>query len=59
VHVGPASIAQLTSGARVTRQAITRHVHVLADASLVHGLRTGRETLWERTPNHCALRSVS
>ena len=41
---GPQSIAQLTSGTRVTRQAITKH-HVLAGAGLVHGLRTGRETL--------------
>jgi len=48
---GPQSIAQLTSGTRVTRQAITKHLHVLAGAGLVHGLRTGRETLWELMPN--------
>jgi DNA-binding transcriptional ArsR family regulator len=48
---GPQSIAQLTSGTRVTRQAITKHLHVLADAGLVHGLRAGRETLWELTPH--------
>ena len=48
---GPQSIAQLTSGGRITRQAITKHLHVLAEAGLVHGLRAGRETLWELTPN--------
>jgi DNA-binding transcriptional ArsR family regulator len=48
---GPQSIAQLTSGTRVTRQALTKHLHVLADAGLVHGLRAGRETLWELTPH--------
>jgi DNA-binding transcriptional ArsR family regulator len=47
----PQSIAQLTSGTRVTRQAITKHLHVLADAGLVQGSRAGRETLWELTPN--------
>ncbi|MEY4581560.1 MAG: hypothetical protein RL701_6263 [Pseudomonadota bacterium] len=47
---GPLSIAQLTQGSRVTRQAITKHLHVLADAGLVRGTRTGRETVWEFSP---------
>lgn len=46
----PLSITQLASGARVTRQAITKHLHVLADAGLVQGIRQGREQLWELTP---------
>jgi len=43
---GPTSIAQLTAGSGVTRQAITKHLHVLADAGLVRGLHQGRECLW-------------
>ena len=41
------SITQLASGSRVTRQAITKHLHVLEDAGLVQGFRQGREQLWE------------
>jgi DNA-binding transcriptional ArsR family regulator len=40
------SIATLTSGTDVTRQAITRHLEVLEDAGLVRGKRRGRERLW-------------
>lgn len=40
------SIAALTSGTDVTRQAVTRHLEVLEDAGLVHGERRGRERLW-------------
>lgn len=40
------SITQLASGARVTRQAVTKHLHVLADARLVSGRRHGRERRW-------------
>ena len=32
---GAMSIAQLTSGTEITRQAVTKHLHVLADAGLV------------------------
>lgn len=41
------SIAELTSGTQITRQAVTKHLHVLADAGLVRGVRSGRERLWE------------
>lgn len=44
---GPLSITQLTDGEQVTRQAITKHLGVLADAGLVRDLRRGRERLWE------------
>jgi DNA-binding transcriptional ArsR family regulator len=44
---GAMSIAQLTSGTDITRQAVTRHLQVLADAGLVRDVKTGRERLWE------------
>jgi DNA-binding transcriptional ArsR family regulator len=43
---GPQSIASLTNGTRVTRQAITKHLHVLADAGLARDLPRGRERIW-------------
>ncbi len=43
---GPQSITQLTTRSDVTRQAITRHLDVLAGAGLVHGSRRGRERIW-------------
>jgi len=47
---GPQSIARLTEGTHVTRQAITKHLHVLAGAGLVRGARLGREQIWEIEP---------
>jgi DNA-binding transcriptional ArsR family regulator len=44
---GPRSITGLTAGSTVTRQAITKHLHVLAGAGLVRDVRRGRERLWE------------
>lgn len=44
---GPMSIARLTAGSAVTRQAVTKHLHVLAGAGLVRGRRRGRETVWD------------
>jgi DNA-binding transcriptional ArsR family regulator len=44
---GPLSIAQITEGESVTRQAITKHLAVLADAGLVRDVRAGRERRWE------------
>lgn len=43
---GPLSITRLTAGAAITRQAITKHLHVLAGAGLVHDIRRGRERIW-------------
>jgi DNA-binding transcriptional ArsR family regulator len=51
---GPASIARLASGAGVTRQAITKHLHVLARAGVVRGTRRGREHVWELAPSQLA-----
>jgi DNA-binding transcriptional ArsR family regulator len=47
---GPLSITKLAAGSDVTRQAITKHLHVLADAGLVRGAREGRESVWELEP---------
>lgn len=44
---GPLSIAKLTQGSGVTRQAVTKHLHVLEEARLVHSTLRGRESLWE------------
>lgn len=43
----PLSISQLTEGEKVTRQAITKHLEVLAEAGLVIDRRRGRERLYE------------
>jgi DNA-binding transcriptional ArsR family regulator len=47
---GPQSIARLTAGSEVTRQAVTKHLLVLADAGLVRGVRQGRENRWALKP---------
>jgi len=43
---GPMSIASLTVGSRVTRQAIRKHLQVLEEAGVVRGRRRGRERIW-------------
>ena len=47
---GVASATQLSTRFPMTRQAIAKHLQVLADAKLVRSERSGRETLWELTP---------
>jgi DNA-binding transcriptional ArsR family regulator len=47
---GPMSIARLTAGSGVTRQAITKHLHVLSGAGLVRSSRRGRERVWAFDP---------
>jgi DNA-binding transcriptional ArsR family regulator len=44
------SISELSEGSRLTRQAITKHLRVLEGASLVQGVRRGRETRFEFAP---------
>jgi DNA-binding transcriptional ArsR family regulator len=46
----PHSISQLTEGSKLTRQAIAKHLRVLEGAGIVHGVRTGRESLFEFVP---------
>ena len=50
----PASIAQLTEGSRLTRQAVTKHLHVLENAGLVRSKRLGRESLFAFDPQPLA-----
>ena len=44
------SISQLAAGFKLTRQAITKHLHVLEGAGIVHAVRAGRESLFEFDP---------
>ena len=44
---GPSSIAELAGGFDVTRQAISKHLRVLADAGLVRDTKLGRERIYE------------
>ena len=48
---GPQSISRLTTESHVTRQAVTKHLLVLAQAGLVRSERQGRETRWELEPD--------
>jgi DNA-binding transcriptional ArsR family regulator len=47
---GAMSITQLTAGTDITRQAVTKHLGVLAAAGLVRDVKVGRERLWEFEP---------
>jgi DNA-binding transcriptional ArsR family regulator len=44
---GPLSIARLTEGSQVTRQAITKHLRVMKNAGIVRYRPHGRESLWQ------------
>lgn len=44
------SIADLTAGTRLTRQAVTKHLRVLERVRMVHGTREGRESLFSFDP---------
>src|SRR5690242_12690723 len=52
---GALSIAQLTADTTITRQAVTKHLHVLAEAGLVRGVKQGRERRWEFEPSKVEL----
>ena len=41
------SIAELTAGSSVTRQALTKHLHVMETSGLISGTRRGRECRWQ------------
>lgn len=47
---GPASITRLSEKARVSRQAITKHLEVLSGVGLVRTRREGRERICELEP---------
>ena len=40
------SITELATGTKITRQAVTKHLHVLADAGVATASRLGREQRW-------------
>jgi DNA-binding transcriptional ArsR family regulator len=44
---GPASITRLSTGFRITRQAITKHLRAMEDSGLVRSRRHGRENVWQ------------
>jgi len=44
------SIAQLSDGSKLTRQAITKHLRVLEGAGIVHSTRAGRESRFGLDP---------
>ena len=44
------SIAELTEGTKLTRQAVTKHLRVLERVRIVHGMREGRESLFQFDP---------
>jgi DNA-binding transcriptional ArsR family regulator len=47
---GAFSIAQLTANTEISRQGVTKHLQVLADAGVVRDVKLGRERLWELDP---------
>jgi DNA-binding transcriptional ArsR family regulator len=46
----PRSISQLTEGSKITRQAVTKHLHILETAGVVRSVRSGRENLFVFEP---------
>lgn len=46
----PRSITQLSADSHLTRQAVTKHLRVLADAGLARSERCGRQTLYRLDP---------
>ena len=48
---GALSIAQLTANTEISRQGVTKHLQVLADAGVVRDVRAGRERLWQLDPS--------
>lgn len=47
---GPLSIAELSEKQPMTRQAVTKHLHVLLEAGLVKTSKQGRQQVWEMSP---------
>lgn len=47
---GAFSIAQLTANTQISRQGVTKHLQVLAEAGVVRDVRAGRERLWQLDP---------
>ena len=47
---GALSIAHLTQSTDISRQGVTKHLTVLADAGVVRDIKVGRERLWQLEP---------
>ncbi|WP_201799984.1 helix-turn-helix transcriptional regulator [Andreprevotia sp. IGB-42] len=47
---GAFSIAQLTANTDISRQGVTKHLQVLAEAGVVRDVKVGRERLWQLDP---------
>jgi len=51
LHQGGAqSITALTDGTGVSRQAVTKHLRVLAQAGIAYGKKAGRQRVWSVRP---------
>jgi DNA-binding transcriptional ArsR family regulator len=46
----PQSISRLTAGTNLSRQAVTKHLRVLANVGVVRSVRIGRESLFQLEP---------
>jgi DNA-binding transcriptional ArsR family regulator len=46
----PLSITRLSEGMSITRQAVTKHLHVLENAGIAKSSKSGREQMWELKP---------
>jgi DNA-binding transcriptional ArsR family regulator len=46
----PLSIARLTEGSKLTRQAVTKHLRVLEDVGVVFSVKAGRESRFALDP---------
>lgn len=51
---GPASISVLAEQQAITRQGVTKHLHVLEEAGVIAGSRQGREQVWTLNPARLA-----
>ena len=51
---GPASISTLADAFAMTRQGVTKHLHVLEAAGVIDGSRRGREQVWTMNPARLA-----
>ena len=47
---GAFSIAQLTANTDISRQGVTKHLQVLAEAGIVRDVKLGRERHWQLDP---------
>ena len=51
------TLSRLCDGLPISRQAVTKHLQVLADAGLASDIREGRERLWQFEPRALATAS--